>query len=131
MAEHTFKLIHGLKLGDEKLVEVTIKDHLTGGELRAASEASEVLRIMTLPSGDQEPVLVISPSRMASETMRRQILAIGDAKGPISMAELDRLHEDDIALIQNACNTAQKVKMEKELEQRGRTDPAGGSQSAS
>jgi phage FluMu protein gp41 len=130
MAEHTFKLIHGLKLGEETLVDVTIKDHLTGGELRAASEASEVLKIMTLPSGDQEPVLVISPSRMASETMRRQILSIGNSKGPISLAELDRLHEDDIAIMQDACNTAQKLKMQKEAEQRGRTDPAGDSQSA-
>lgn len=131
MAEHTFKLKHGLNLGKELLVDVTIKDHLTGGELRAASESSEVLHVMTLPSGEQEPVLIISPSRMASETMRRQILSIGDVNGPISMAELDRLHEDDIALIQEACNTAQKLKMKKELEQRGRTDPAGGSQSAS
>lgn len=129
MAEHTFKLIHGLQLGDKSLVDVTIKDHLTSGELRAASEASEVLKIMTLPSDDQEPVLVISPSRMASETMRRQILSIGDSKGPISLAELDRLHEDDIAIIQDACNIAQKLKTQKELDQRGRTDPAGDSQS--
>lgn len=125
MATHTFDLKHGLKVGEDMLKAVKIKDSLTAGEIRQASEASEIAQVVQLPGKDPEPFLLISPTRMASECTRRQILSIGDIEGPISMAMMDSLDEDDINIIQENCDIAQKLKLKREEERRGRTDPAG------
>lgn len=126
MPDIEIKLIHGLKIGDQVLYDVTIKDHLTAGEIREASMAAEKLVMVESPvSGKAEPELIVSPTLMAHEGLRRQIKSIGNINGPISLQELSLLHEDDLFMLNRIADNIEKIKTSKEVTQRGRSDEAG------
>lgn len=119
MPEIKLTLKHGLKIGNETLFKVVIKDHLTAGEIREASQAAEKIVMV-----ENEPALVISPTAMSNESLRRQIKSIGDISGPISQAEIDMLHEDDLFLLNKAADNLEKIKTSNEVAHRGRTNTA-------
>ena len=73
----------GLMFGEERQLEVTLRE-LTTGDLLDAETAAERL-VMT---AEGEPVLVKSPALFGYEILRRQIASIGKINGPISLREL-------------------------------------------
>ena len=123
MADHKFKLIHGLKIGKDTLKEVVMKDHLTAGEILAASEAAEkIVMVNVSGQGEKEAQFIISPTLLSSECLRRQIKSIGDLQGPIGLAELNALHEQDLARLNQAADQIEKLKVSRAVAQRGRSD---------
>lgn len=94
MANLTFSLHHGLKIGEDVLMEVVVRE-MTAGDILEAKEDAEKM-VMT-PDG---PVLVTSPTRFGTELLRRQIVKIGNLSGPIALSELKKLHPADLNMIQ-------------------------------
>lgn len=126
MSTYKFNIEHGLKIGDQTLHDVVMKDHLTAEDLFLASEAAEKL-VFSGEGDDAKPELVISPSLVSAETLRRQIKRIGDIEGPISMKVLGKLHEDDLAKINKMSQRIEAIKVSKAVARRGRsnTDATG------
>lgn len=95
-------LIHGLSYGKDaeevKQFDVELRE-LNAGDLIEAEQASE--RMVMTPKG---PALLASPATMGYEMMRRSIASIGVIQGPLSMALLKTLHQDDLELLLTATN---------------------------
>lgn len=125
MSTVEFKLKHGLKLGQDTLKDVVMRE-LTSADIFAASEAAEKL-VMVGEGKDTSPEFVISPTRMTQETLCRQIKSIGNVSGPISAAELGSLHTEDLNLIELHSQVLEGTITPEEVAQRGRPDsPAPG-----
>jgi phage FluMu protein gp41 len=123
MAEKIVTLIDGLKIGETVHRQAVLRDP-KAGELIDAMDASE--KPVTLPKGGI--VLVLSETRMGLEVLRRQIVRIGDHKGPLDMAELRALSGADLSLLQAAASeldTASTAAMARELATRGRCQGDG------
>lgn len=97
-----FQLKHGLSYGQgaevEKQFDVELRE-LTAGDLIDAELASEKM-VMT-PKG---PALLASPAMMGYEMVRRSVARIGVIQGPLSMALLKSLHQDDLEMLLQATN---------------------------
>ena len=123
MANYKFNLKHGLTVGNDTLKNVVMKASLTAGEILAASEAAE--KLVMVGEGDaKEPMFIISPTLMGVESLRRQIVSIGDVQGPISMHQINSLHEEDLLHLNQAAANIEKTKVSQELARRGRSDSA-------
>ena len=89
----TVKLIDGLPFGEKDDVQmqydVTLRE-LTAGDLIDAQVASEKV-VMT----KEGPVLVSSPALMGLELLRRQIERVGCINGPLSLALIKKLSQQD------------------------------------
>jgi len=123
MAEIEFQLIHGLVIGEENtamkdcvLREVTTKD------LIESQEAAE-----KLANTEDGPQWVASPTVMNNETLRRQIVRIGNYQGPFSIDDLKRLHKVDYDLINARADELETASLaaSKAVAQRGRTEQDG------
>ncbi|MEE9357467.1 phage tail assembly protein [Candidatus Vondammii sp. HM_W22] len=116
-------LKHGLKQGDDTLVEATLRE-LSAGDIIDAREASEKL-VMT-PDG---PGLVVSPTLLGAELLRRQIARIGNLQGPIDLVQLKRLHPEDLNRLQDKADELDEAVFAaaamEGLSTRGRDDAAG------
>lgn len=92
-----FELKDGLKvgMGDDAVThkECEIKK-VTTALLFEAREAAE--RPVSTPDGYQ---LIISPTRLRIEIIRRRIKRIGDINGPLDERELKSLSDDDMEII--------------------------------
>ncbi len=128
MATHKFTLTHGLKVGEERLKACVMRQVETGDIIDAQLESERVE--MVDMGGRLMPVLLESPVAMGLNTLRRQIISVGDMSGPFDLAELRKLHVDDFQHIQligemlDGVMTAKEVA--EELASRGRSDSAGG-----
>lgn len=92
-----FQLKDGLKVGMGADIVVHKECHLlkvTTAMLFDAREAAE--RPVATPDGYQ---LVISPTRLRIELIRRRIKSIGDINGPLDERELKSLSDDDMEII--------------------------------
>lgn len=118
MSTVSFTLEHGLKLGDDTLKDVVMRE-LGTGDIFEASEAAE--KLVTV---EGEPQFIISPTLMTKETLRRQIKSIGNVQGPISVAELELLHPEDLNLIEQYSQVLDGTLAPKEVVRRGRPDSA-------
>jgi phage FluMu protein gp41 len=120
MAEVHVPLQDGLKVGDDLLKDVILRDP-TAGDIIDANAESE--RMVLTPAG---PALVPSPSLVGANMLRRQIKSIGNVQGPISLVELKRLTERDLALLQSKADEMDQAMVSesaaKELASRGRAD---------
>ncbi len=122
MSEVKFELEHGMKLGDERLKTVTLRE-LNSADIFEASEAAE--KLVTIGQGkDASAEFVISPTLMTKETLRRQVVSIGTVKGPISIAELQSLHPEDLNLIEKYTQVLEGTLAPKDVARRGRSDTA-------
>ncbi|MCE8027545.1 hypothetical protein HOP54_02425 [Halomonas daqingensis] len=94
----TVALIHGLTIGETLHREVVLREATAGDVLDAQAESE---RLMMVPNHDGgfEPMLVVSPSRVGIEVLRRQIVSVGDISGPIELAVLKRLNPEDLNLL--------------------------------
>lgn len=130
MREVTFDLSDGLQVG-EKTYSIVVMRELTAGDLLDAKTDSEQLHLV--PAGYDEagrvihePQLVCSPIKMAVETLRRQVVALGPISGPLEYEMLRKLTTTDFnKLIQES----EKLDTEASVEvaqQRGRSDRDSG-----
>lgn len=121
MAKIEFQLKHGLPFGKgddaELQLDVTLRE-LTVGDVLAAQEESE--KVVATPTGY---VLVMSPTRLGIQTMRRQIKSIGKINGPLSVSEMEKLNPEDLSLISHHLNGLERTLLQ-EVEDRGRSGAA-------
>ena len=108
----------GLMFGEERQLEMTLRE-LTTGDLLDAETAAERL-VMT---AEGEPVLVKSPALFGYEILRRQIASIGKINGPISLRELRSLTPEDLNRISLFVQNWESAKAE-QVVSRGRLDAA-------
>ena len=127
MGQITCTLKHGLKIGEDVLREVTLREP-RAGDIIEAQEESEKLVLVPRPDGKGgDPHLVASPTLVGVHVLRRQIVRIGNVQGPLSLSELKRLHPEDLGLIQaRADEIDAAVATGLELLDRGRVDGVGG-----
>ncbi|EMA7647481.1 hypothetical protein ACK2RV_001083 [Yersinia enterocolitica] len=103
------QLTHGLSYGkgDEEVKQFDVElRELNAGDLIEAEQASE--RMVMTPKG---PALLASPATMGYEMVRRSIARIGIIQGPLSMALLKTLHQDDLELLLTATNVQSDAAM--------------------
>lgn len=121
MAQHVFRLNHGLPLGKDQDIElqydVTLRE-LTVADVLAAQEEAE--KVVATPTGY---ALVMSPTRLGMQTIRRQIRSIGKVQGPLSLNDMGKLHPDDLAIITRHIDGLEEAVLQ-EVDSRGRTDTA-------
>lgn len=122
MAEMIVVLEHGLKIGDAVLKKAIIREAIAG-DIMEAQEDSEKLMMVPSATG-MEAQFVTSPALMTGNVLRRQIKAIDDYSGPLTMDELKKLHPQDMnALLdaQQQLEQASNATLEA-VAKRGRTD---------
>lgn len=127
MAENRFQLTHGLRLGEEILTEVVLRE-LTTGDIIDARVAGE--KLVWSPRADgrgNEPVLVESPALVDAHLLCAQIKRIGDVSGPFDLKTIGRLHPEDFAILLAQADVLDGARssdlMQEALGQRGRDDP--------
>lgn len=114
-----FKLRKGLKVGDTIHKECEIREP-DGAAIIDGSIEAEELRMT--PAGW---MLVSSPALAEMHILRRQIVRIGDHKGPLTLTELKLLSAFDLNLIRAAVEALDVTALQ-EVGERGRDDgPAG------
>ena len=108
----------GLKIGDTVHTEFEIRE-ATAADLIEATEESERL-VMTADG----PALVASPTLVGLNTLRRQIVRIGDYPGPIAIAELKKLTAVDLSILQEKAESLDAATL-RGISGRGRRDAGG------
>jgi len=95
MATVQCMLITGLTIGEtvHKLAEIR---EVTAGDLIDATDESE--RLVRTDEGDY--ILVASPTMVGLNTLRRQIVSIGDHQGPLTMGEIRKFSGADLNALQ-------------------------------
>jgi|GEM_PF-440711 len=127
-ALHQVDLDHGLELGGVSYRTIRLRQ-LSAGDIFDAQEASE--RVVETRSG---LALVLSPSSFGRELLGRQVARLEDGEGrihggPLSRAELARLHPADLERLQaraDALDAVAALSLAEAADARGRTDQGGG-----
>jgi phage FluMu protein gp41 len=123
MATVNAQLKYGLKIGDVVYRNAVIRE-ATSGDILDAMEESE--KVVLLPGRDKdEPALVHSPTMVGIHTMRRQIINIDEYKGPLSLAEVKRLHPSDLDMLQKKAEELEAAGLSGLID-RGRVDGGQG-----
>jgi phage FluMu protein gp41 len=101
------ELKKGLKIGEDvhKLAEIR---EATAGDLIEATEESE--RLCATPEGGY--ILAASPTMVGLNSLRRQIVKIGDHPGPLTIGELKKLSSGDINILQEASARLERAGLE-------------------
>lgn len=111
MATEKVTLVNGLKVksdgGEVVHIEAEVRE-ATAGDFIEASEESE--RVCATSAGDY--VLLASPTMVALNTLRRQVVRIGEYKGPLSIGELKKLSAGDLNLLQETSAKLERAAME-------------------
>ncbi|MDC5755221.1 phage tail assembly protein [Vibrio europaeus] len=131
MATMSFDLEHGLPFGKgrdaEMQYDVELRE-LTAGDVIDARLAAERVSIIPDESGVPRPVAYHSDIIMGLELLRRQVKCIGVIQGPLSMKELQRLHLEDLQLLESKASDLDQAMSEawgEETQARGRHDASG------
>ena len=109
----------GLKVGEVVHKEAELRE-ATAGDFIDAAEESE--KLVLTPEGNY--VLIASPTLVGLNTLRRQIVKIGEYDGPLTMREVKMLSSGDINRLQNAAGKLDAAAAAEELAQRGRGNGA-------
>lgn len=113
MANVTITLETGLTIGAVQHLEAELRE-LTAGDIFQATAESE--KLVDVP-GDG-PQMLTSPTLVGINSLRRQIVRIGEHQGPLTLEELGKLSVIDVSLLQEA---AQKMEVASlEVAMRGR-----------
>ena len=120
------ELVHGLPLDGQPQKLAVIRE-ANAGDVIEGSEESEKL-VMT-QSGEYQ--LVPSPTLVAANVLCKQVVSIGEIKGPLTLKELKKLSPDDMQLLQITAQTLEEVSLKattQEVSNRGRsgTDSTSG-----
>ncbi|MEN6375324.1 MAG: hypothetical protein ABFD75_11180 [Smithella sp.] len=113
MSTADITLKKGLKVGEVVHTAAVIRE-ATGGDFIEATEEAE--RLCLTPEGNY--ILVASPALVGINTLRRQIVKIGDHVGPLTLKEMKLLSGQDIKLLQEAAENLENASME-EVAKRG------------
>jgi len=119
MGTTIIQLKDGLTIGDENHTEAEIREYTAGDLIDACSAAEKVVYT------ENGPIMVASPTMMDMGLLARQIVRIGEHKGPLTMNELRKLSGRDIALLQ-AASSIMDAGAAKTAAQRGRSDGSQG-----
>ncbi len=113
MATTTVTLSPGLKVGEIDHTLAELREATAGDHIEATEESEKVI---ATPEGFQ---LLASPTLVGLNTLRRQVVRIGDYRGPLSLAELKKLSAHDLSLLQEAAMALESASL-KEFAERGR-----------
>lgn len=94
MATVQVTLNKGLKVG-EAVHTLAVLREVTAGDLIDATDESEKLTLT--PDGYQ---LIASPTLVGLNTLRRQVVSIGEHPGPLTIGEIKLLSGKDLNLLQ-------------------------------
>jgi len=121
MNQDTFDLVDGLKPVSTLHRTCTIRTATAGDVIDAQAAAERVVH-----TGDGA-MLLISDSRLGWEMTRRQVVSIGDIKGPLSDEDMRALTGRDLNLINAKIEALDNAawKAAQELVQRGRDQGPG------
>lgn len=119
MATVTVLLNKGLIIGETTHKEAEIREASAGDLIDATSESE---KLINTPEGFQ---LVASPTMVGLNTLRRQIVRVGDHPGPLELSELRKLSAHDISLLQEHAEALDKASLS-QVTDRGRADQASG-----
>jgi phage FluMu protein gp41 len=117
MRQVTVDLKHGLTIGDKTHTRAVLKE-ATAGDVIDATEESE--KLVPTPDGYE---LIASNTLVGANLLRRQIVSIGDYKGPLSLAELKKLHPSDLNLLNTNASLLEDAAIE--VAKRGRHETSG------
>jgi phage FluMu protein gp41 len=124
MATIEFKLQKGIVVGDVANVDVVLRDPTAGDVIDSNVDAEKVVLVPIGVDGSGQPVvepqLVVSPTLVAINVLRRQIVSIGTISGPLERNMIDKLSPADINLMHKKAEELEKASME--VTQRGRSD---------
>ena len=107
------ELLDGIKIGEAVHTAAVLRE-ATAADLIDATEESE--RVVPTQQGY---TLLASPTMVALHTLRRQIVAVGDFKGPLAMGEIRKLSSRDLSLPQEEAMKLETATLE-ETARRGR-----------
>lgn len=91
-------LLDGLPFGEGRVYRVTFRELSAKDSIDAETEAE---RVVDTRNG---PILIASPSLRGVALLRRQIAAVGDIEGPLSMLQIGQLSERDLSRLMVAVN---------------------------
>ncbi|MGR6833583.1 phage tail assembly protein [Aliivibrio wodanis] len=117
MAQMTFNLKDGFKMGEETHFEVGLKE-LSSGDLIDAQMAAEKIVVQ-----NGVAVAYTSDVMFGLEMLVRQVEYIGSFQGPLQIKELRKLSPGDLNELQKQTSLLDQMLM-KEFEQRGRSKGA-------
>lgn len=113
MATVKIMLVDGLNIGNVANLEAEIREAGVGDMLDANDESEKVI---STPDGYQ---LIASPLLVGINTLRRQIVRIGDIKGPLTLGEIRKLTPVDLDILQSSADELEKASL-KRVSARGR-----------
>lgn len=108
----------GLTVGEKVHNIATLRELNAGDVLRAMEESERVVMVPT--ANGIEPSLLMSNALMGVNTLRRQIVSIGEIQGPIEREQLDLLSDRDLDILQKGASDMEKA-IVKALSERGRS----------
>ncbi|MEZ8869547.1 phage tail assembly protein [Vibrio sp. 10N.247.310.56] len=114
MAIMTFQLDHGFKVGEVVHLEVGLRELNSGDYIDAQLAAEKVI------VNDGVAMAYTSDVLYGAELLVRQIEYIGSVKGPFTVKELRKFHQDDFKLVQEKARELDEL-IAQELENRGRS----------
>lgn len=100
MATITLTLKHGLKIGETVHTEAELREPSVGDMIDAVAESERVVMVEDIPGQAPRPALLASPVLVSINSIARQIVRVGTHPGPFTLAEMRRLHPDDLKLLQ-------------------------------
>lgn len=110
-----FDLRDGLTIGEATEKAMVLRE-ATAADLIEATEESE--KLVTVGG---EPTLVASPTLVGMNTLRRQVVTVGNHKGPLLLSELKKFSSVDLGLTQEKALELEQAAL-KEFSGRGRLD---------
>ena len=119
MSTSTFELRDGLKVGETVHKECELREASAADVIDGSSDG-EQLKIT--PGGW---ALLSSPALAEMHILRRQVVRIGDHKGPLTLAEIKTLSAVDLTIIRAVAEGFDAAALQ-EVGQRGRDDPKSG-----
>lgn len=133
MAEVKFELDQGLKSDSGPARKTCVLREATAGDVIESNAEAEKVVLVPVAIDDKgqpvhEPQLVISPSLVSLHRLRRQIVSIGDLKGPIEQEMLFKLSAADLDKIQEKAGQLDEAanKASQAVTQVGRNDEPDG-----
>ena len=113
----TVELLKGLSVGNVEHKTATLREPTAGDLIAAMTESERVVSV------NGEPTLLLSNTALSINTLRRQVVTIGDIHGPLESMQLALLSGTDLALLQQAADELD-VAVAKEMSDRGRDQAA-------